>query len=623
MVCSQRSTLFSTLLNHCLSLNSLKLIHAQIIKLGLYNTNTFLANRCLDLYSKFGTIKEAILAFDDIRHKNIFSWNIYMRVFVDFGDIKSARQVFDEMPERDVVSWNSIIAGYSSSGFGNHALDVFTRMLTSGITPSTHTYSIVLSFVQSVCHGMEIHCSLITKGAALSSIIVGNSLIDMYCKHGLLDYAFGVFLDMEEIDVISWNSLIAGCSKYGHKDMAYNQFCIMRTSNYSPDAYTISSVLTACWGIQDLAKGKLIFGLTIKSGFLSNIIVSSAAINMFSKCESIKDSISVFNELDIWDSAVCNSMISSFTNHQLEENAIRLFVLSLNKNIKPTEFTLSCLLSCASLFLPAVQGTELHCLVVKLGFEHDPIVSSSLIEMYSKCGLSNSAKVIFDHMDIKDLVSWNSMILGFAYNGKTEESLQLFGELLKTGPPPDEVTLTGILLACNHGRLIDKGLSFLHLMETRYGVKPTDAHLTSIVEMMIRGGEVNEAMKMVSPMENGINGYICKLILSSDVMLQGDLELTERVAERLVELEPNSLLPYTVLVKAYETRGRWDSVVRVKRVMKDRNVRKVVGCSWIGVVDGLFVFKENEVVHHGGEGVYSTLRLLMQDIENEGYIYTN
>ncbi|KAI3829548.1 hypothetical protein L1987_03674 [Smallanthus sonchifolius] len=341
-------------------------------------------------------------------------------------------------------------------------------MHTSGVTPSGHTYSIVLSFVRSVCHGMEIHGNMVTKGVAFASVIVGNSLIDMYCKYGFVDYAFGVFLDMEEVDVISWNSLIAGWSKSGHKEMAFKQFCIMRTTNYLPDAFTISSVLTACSGVQDLSK----------------------------------DSVTIFSELDLWDSAVCNSLISSLTSHQLEENAMRVFVLSLKKDIKPTEFTLSCLLSSASRFLPAVQGTELHCLVVKLGFERDPVVSNSLIDMYSKCGLTDAAKIVFDQMGIKDLVSWNSVILGFAYNGKTEESVQLFGELLKNGPPPDEVTMTGVLLACTHGHLVDKGLSFFHSMENKYGVKPTDTHLTAIAEMMINAGELNEAMKMITTMGN-------------------------------------------------------------------------------------------------------------------------
>ncbi|XP_071721062.1 pentatricopeptide repeat-containing protein At1g43980, mitochondrial [Rutidosis leptorrhynchoides] len=623
MVCCQRSNYFSTLLNRCLSLKSLysvKIVHAQLIKLSLCNTNTFLGNRCLDLYTKLGKIQDAFGAFNDIRYKNVYSWNLYMQVFIQFGDIEGARQVFDEMPERDVVSWNSIISAYGSNGFVDHALDVFVKMQSLGVTPSGYTYSIVLSCVRYVCNGMEVHCNMIRNGLDFKSVIIGNSLIDMYCKHGFVDYAFGVFINMEEIDIISWNSLITGCSKFGYEEMAYHQLCIMRSKDYVPDAFTVSSVLTACSTIQDLSKGKQIFCLSLKSGFLSNTIVLSAAINMFSKCESIYDPICILDEIDNWDSAVSNSMISSLINHRLEKHAMQIFVLSLNEGVGPTEFTLSCLLSCASMFVPAVQGTMLHCFVVKLGFESDPIVSSSLVEMYSKLGFFNSAKIIFDQMDEKDLISWNSMILGCSYNGKTIEALKYFDELLKTGVPPDEITLLGVLLACNYSGLIDKGLTIFYSMEREYGVKPTETHFNIIVEMMIRAGNVNEAFNIITTMGYSVNGFICKLILSVNEV-RGDLELTEKVAERLMKLEPTSALPYVALCKAYEVWGRWESVARVKKLMKDRNIRKVVGCSWIGVNSGLFDFKEDEVVNHGGEDVYLIMRLLMHDIEDEGYVF--
>ncbi|KAI3769154.1 hypothetical protein L6452_00254 [Arctium lappa] len=613
---------FSTLINNCLSLESLfslKLIHAQLTKLGLCNTNTFLGNRCLDLYSKFGTFEDAIRTFDDISHKNVFSWNIYMRVFINFDDIKGARKVFDEMPERDVVSWNSIIAGYYSRGFHDCALDLFSKMQTTGVIPSEYTYSIVLSFVQSVHHGKEIHCNMIRSGVDFSCVIIGNSLIDMYSKHGHMDYAFGVFLNMEELDVISWNSLLAGCSKSGYKEMAYSHFCIMSTTNYLPDAFTVSSVLTACSTIRDLRKGENILSLSIKAGFLSNSIVSSAAIDMFSKCESLDTSIRIFKEIDIWDSAVCNSMISNYANHRLEANAMQIFALSFNKNVRPTEFTLSSVVSCAAVFLAAVQGTQLHSLVVKLGFEHDLVVSSSLVEMYSKYGSIDAAKIIFDEMEVKDLISWNTMISGLACTGKTVESLNLFEELLKTGLQPDEVTLSAVLSACNRGQLIDRAMDVLYSMDKEYGVKPTDGHFTSVVEMMIQAGKLNESTKVLEAMPYGPNGYICALILGV-YGIQEDLEFTERVAERLMKLEPMSSLPYMVLGKAYEVRGRWESLARLKKAMNNRNITKMTGCSWIGIKSHSFLFKENEVVHHGGEDVYSTLRLLMHDIEDEAYI---
>ncbi|KAK3011092.1 hypothetical protein RJ639_011546 [Escallonia herrerae] len=104
----------------------------------------------------------------------------------------------------------------------------------------------------------------------------------------------------------------------------------------------MSAAITACTNLRDLDKGKLVVCLCIKLGFLANSIVSSSVIDLFSKCNRVEDSVRIFEERDVWDSAVCNSMMSSYAWHALEENALQTFVLALRENLRPTEFTLSC-----------------------------------------------------------------------------------------------------------------------------------------------------------------------------------------------------------------------------------------------------------------------------------------
>ncbi|KAM7514742.1 hypothetical protein LguiA_004325 [Lonicera macranthoides] len=612
---------FSNLIDHCLSLKSsdfAKFIHAQLIKLG-YNTNTFLGNRCVDLFSKVGTVKDALQAFDEITDKNIISWNICLKVLVQSHDLTSARKVFDEIPERDVVTWNSMISGYASNGYVDCMLELLLEMQNAGIRPSVFTFSILVSCVRCAHTGKQIHGSMIRNGVNLSSVIVGNSLVDMYGKLGLLDYSFGVFLTMEELDIISWNSLISGCCKLGYEELALNQFRAMRATGNLPDEFTVSTITTVCSNLQDLEKGKQILSLCIKSGFNSNSIVSSSVIDLFSKCNRLDYSIRVFGEIDVWDSAVCNSMISSYARHGFEENSLQIFVLTLRKGLRPTEFTLSCVVSCASVFLPIELGCQLHSLVVKVGFESDPIVASSLVEMYSKYGLIDFAMDIFVKMGARDLISWNTMILGFTYNGKVFESLYLFKELLEGGPPPDQITLTGVLLACNYGGFVNEGMAIFSSMEKEYGIIPINEHYACMVDMMSRAGKLKEAFYILETMPYEPDALIWGSILHA-CGVDGDLRLTERVAERMMELEPQSSLPYMVLAKAYEMRGRWESLVRVKKVARERGVKKVVGCSWVGIKDRVFVFKANQIVHHGGTETYSILSLLVQDMENEGYV---
>ncbi|XP_043722665.1 pentatricopeptide repeat-containing protein At1g43980, mitochondrial-like [Telopea speciosissima] len=614
--------IYCNLIDHYLSLKSLvltKVIHAQLIKIGL-NRHTFLGNRILDLYSKLGTLSDALQVFDDIPTKNSFTWNILLMVFVKFEQIDNAESAFYNMPNRDVVSWNSMISGYASKGLVESALRVFSEIQRVGVEPTPFTFSIVMSCVWSSQQAKEIHGNIIRSGLCLSNIVLGNSLINMYGRLSLVEYAFGVFLMMEELDVISWNSLILGCDKSGYGDLALDQFCLMLSNGYSPDHFTMSMVISICSNLGCLVKGKQVFALGIRMGSLSNSIVLSAIIDLFSKCNMLDDSVQLFEEVHRWDSAICNSMISGYARHGLAEEALQLFVLTLRENIRPTEFTLSTILSSASFLFLAELGTQIHALVLKMGLESDTIVACSLMDMYAKSGLVDSGMKIFFNMGIRDLVAWNTMLMGFAQNGCGVEALTLFEELLMCGLPPDRITLAGILLACSNGGFWDEGMSIFSSMEDKYGVIPQVEHYACMVEMMCRAGKLTEAMEIIETMPHEPSASVWGLLLRA-CGIHGDMKLMERVAERMLELELQSSLPYLVLVRIYGMKGRWESVARVRKAMKDRGVKKARGYSWIEIRNHVFVCNANHILHYEGKYIHAILALLFQDISNEGCVH--
>ncbi|KAH0679876.1 hypothetical protein KY284_020961 [Solanum tuberosum] len=567
---------------------------------------------------KFGTKIDAFKVFDEIPYKNVVSWNIWLKVLVQSGDVHCARQLFDEMPERDVVSWNSMISGYALYGLFENALGVFLEMQKYGIRPSGYTYSILVSHVEFAFHGKEIHGNMLRNGVDLSNVVVGNSLIDMYGKLGIVDYATGVFLAMETVDVISWNSLISSCCKSGYEDTALSYFSLMRACKYSPDEFTMSSVLIGCSNLRSLEKGKQILCLCVKMGFLCNTIVSSAAIDLFSNCNRIEYSARIFKDSNIWDTALCNSMISSYALNSLEENALQLFVLTLRKNIRPTEFTLSCILSCTTTF-PVDLGIQAHSLVIKLGFVSDPVVSTSLVDMYCKYGLIDSATNIFNDLLTRDLISWNTMIFGLAINGESTKSLSLYYELLELGGQPDRITLTALLLACSYGGFVDEGISIFSSMEEEYGITLGIEHYTCVVGMMTRAGKLKEAGDILQNMPHEPNSEMWEsILLACDIY--GDLKATEKVAGKIMELAPESSLPYLVLAQVYESRGRWESLVRVRKEMKERIENKVASYSWISVRSSVIMYQANQILSCGSKdiGIYSTLRLLTEDTWDKG-----
>ncbi|KAJ7965460.1 Pentatricopeptide repeat [Quillaja saponaria] len=566
---------FSGLLDYCFSEKSLqviRIIHAQLVK-GLLKSGQFEAANCL----------------------------------------------FDKMPVRDVVSWNTMISGYASYGFVNYALGLFLQMQNIWVRPNGYTFSILMSLVSCVYHGKQIHGSMIRSGADLSNVVIGNSLINMYGKLGLVDYTFGVVLTMKELDVISWNSLIWGCHRAGCQELALAQFYRMRTMKQLPDQFTISIVVSVCSNLRALNKGKQIFGFCFKVAFISNSIVSSAIIDLFSKCNRLEDSVQLFREQDRWDSALCNSMISSYKQHGFGDDAVQLFLLTMRKDLMPTEFTLSCLLSAVSKFFPSEQGSQIHSLVIKLGFELDAVVASSLVEMYTKIGSINDALIIFTNMGVRDLITWNTIMMGLTCNGRVSETMDIFEQLIREGTEPDRVTLCAVLLACNYGNFVDEGMIIFSSMENDFGIKPGEEHYAYIVEMLSRAGKLKEAMYVIETMPYAPSFIIWKSVICA-CSIHEDLRLTERLAKRMMEMEPQSSLPYLVLAQAYEVRGQWESMVRVRTAMKHKGVKEFTGYSWIGIKDHVYIFEADQLQHHGGKEIYLVLKLLVWEMEEAGYI---
>ncbi|XP_014522307.1 pentatricopeptide repeat-containing protein At1g43980, mitochondrial isoform X1 [Vigna radiata var. radiata] len=611
----------SLLLSHSLSqksLNFVKLVHANFIKLGL-NTYTYLGNRCINLYSELGHINDALKVFDDISHKNTTSWNICLKALLKSGQLGKACHVFGAMPARDVVSWNSMISGYASCGFLSHAWEIFVEMQGTGVKPSGFTFSIVMSLVPSPSHAKQIHCRMIRSGMNFDNVVLGNSLITMYGKIGLVEYVFGVIMTMKHIDVISWNSLIWACQRAGNHEQALELFYQMRNADFLPDQFTCSILMSAYSNLRDLDKGKQVLAFCFKMGFVYNSIVSSAAIDLFSKCNRLDDSVQLFKEQDQWDSALCNSMISGYARHDLGADALRLFVLTLRKNIRPTKYMVSSLLSSVSVLLPVEVGNLIHSLVPKLGFESDAVVANSLVDMYAKFGFIDDALNIFNEMKIKDLVSWNTILMGLTYNGRVSSTMDLFRELLtREDMLPDRITLTAVLLACNYGLLVDEGIEIFSLMEIKFGVKPGEEHYECAVAMLSKAGKLKEAIDIIETMPYRITSGIWRSILSA-CAVYGDLQIIEGVAKKIIDSETQTSLPYLVLAQTYQMRGRWETMVRMRKAVETIGTKEVIGHSWIGIKNNLYTFSSNQLQHYGGKDLYLLLNLLVWEMENEGY----
>ncbi|OAP13407.1 hypothetical protein AXX17_AT1G40000 [Arabidopsis thaliana] len=608
------SLYFSRLINRSLLSKSptlAKIVHAQLLEAGFVRT-TYWGNRCLQLYFKSGSVINALQLFDDIPDKNTITWNVCLKGLFKNGYLNNALDLFDEMPERDVVSWNTMISGLVSCGFHEYGIRVFFDMQRWEIRPTEFTFSILASLVTCVRHGEQIHGNAICSGVSRYNLVVWNSVMDMYRRLGVFDYALSVFLTMEDRDVVSWNCLILSCSDSGNKEVALDQFWLMREMEIQPDEYTVSMVVSICSDLRELSKGKQALALCIKMGFLSNSIVLGAGIDMFSKCNRLDDSVKLFRELEKWDSVLCNSMIGSYSWHCCGEDALRLFILAMTQSVRPDKFTFSSVLSSMNAVM-LDHGADVHSLVIKLGFDLDTAVATSLMEMYFKTGSVDLAMGVFAKTDGKDLIFWNTVIMGLARNSRAVESLAIFNQLLMNQSlKPDRVTLMGILVACCYAGFVNEGIQIFSSMEKAHGVNPGNEHYACIIELLCRVGMINEAKDIADKIPFEPSSHIWEPILCASLDL-GDTRLAETVAKTMLESEPKSSFPYLVLIKIYEMTWRWENSVKLRYAMNEHKLKSAQGSSKISIESSVFSFEADQLQIHGGHDTCALLDLLSWD----------
>jgi len=298
------------------------------------------------------------------------------------------------------------------------------------------------------------------------------------------------------------------------------------------------------------------------------------------------------------------------------EEALSLFAASIRNGVVPTEFTFASVLRWSSCFGLMEQGTQIHCLVCKLGFQDDVIVSTALTDMYCKLGLTRHARKIFRAVVTKDLVLWNTMLLGLLQNGRGKEALGTFRRMLKCGIQPDRITLFGALSACSLEGLVAEAMDIITLFKDRYHIMPSLDHYTCVADMLCRAGMLREAMNFVENKLPEFSAAMFSNILEACI-IQGNIVMAELVSEKMVMQKSRLSLPYIVLAQIYGARCKWEKMAGVWRSMENQRAKKARSCSWLCVKNHIYVFTSEQILHHGKGATYEVLDLLFWDMTDQ------
>ncbi|CAA7026245.1 unnamed protein product [Microthlaspi erraticum] len=615
-----------SLLLNCKTLQSLRQIHAQIIKTGLHNTN-YALSKLLEL---------CVLS-------------------PHFDGIPYAISVFETIQEPNQFIWNTMLRGHASSSDPLSALKLYLCMISHGHLPNPYTFPFLLKScakLKAFSEGQQIHGHVLKLGCDLD-LYIHTSLVSMYAQNGRLEDARKVFDKsphrdvvsytalitgyasrgyirsarkmFDEIpmrDVVSWNAMISGYAETGNYKEALRLFKEMMKTNVRPDESTMVTVVSACAQSGDIELGRQVHSMIDDDhGFGSSLNIVNALIDLYSKCGEVDTACGLFEGLAYKDVITWNTLIGGYTHMSLYKEALLLFQEMLRSGESPNDVTmLSVLPACAHLGAIDI-GRWIHVYIDRKlkSVANASSLRTSLIDMYAKCGDIEAAEQVFNSMIHRSLSSWNAMIFGFAMHGRADAAFNLFSRMRKNGIEPDDITFVGLLSACSHSGMLDSGRHIFRTMTLDYNVTPKLEHYGCMIDLLGHSGLFKEAEEMINTMPMEPDGVIwCSLLKACKK--HGNLELAESFAQKLIKAEPENPGSYVLLSNIYAAAGRWNEVSKIRALLNGKGMKKTPGCSSIEIDSVVHEFVIGDKFHPRNREIYGMLEEMEVLMEEAGFV---
>ncbi|XVF57443.1 hypothetical protein PTKIN_Ptkin06aG0205800 [Pterospermum kingtungense] len=322
----------------------------------------------------------------------------------------------------------------------------------------------------------------------------------MYSKCGTLTDLTKVFDEMPMRDTVSWNTVVSGFLRNGEFDKGFRYFKQMRKSGFCWfDQATLTTILSACDGVEFCYVNKMMHGLVILTGYEREISVGNALISSYLKCGCLSSGRRVFDEMFDRNVITWTAMISGLVQNELYKESLELFNEMRLGSVCPNSLTyLSPLMACSGL-QALKEGRQIHGLLCKLGIQSELCIESSLMDMYSKCGNVNDAWQIFEAAQDLDEVSMTVILVGLAQNGFEEEAKRFFVKIFQSGFEIDPNMLSAVLGVFGEDTSLGLGKQ-IHSLSIKRNFGFNSYVCNGLINMYSKCGDLEESVKVFSRM---------------------------------------------------------------------------------------------------------------------------
>lgn len=562
---------------------------------------------------------------------NSFMVNTLVAMYGKLGKLGSSKALLGSFEGRDLVTWNTVLSSLCQNEQFLEALEYLREMVLKGVEPDGFTVSSVLpvcSHLELLRTGKEMHAYALKNGSLDENSFVGSALVDMYCNCKRVASARRVFDGIFDRKTGLWNAMIAGYAQNEHDEEALSLFIEMEESaGLLANTTTMASVVPACVRSSAFSRKEAIHGFVVKRGLGGDRFVQNALMDMYSRLGKIDIAEMIFNKLEDKDLVTWNTMITGYVFSECHEDALLLLHKMQNferkasqADLKPNSITMMTILpSCAALSALA-KGKEIHAYSIKNDLATGVAVGSALVDMYAKCGCLHMSRKVFDQIPIRNVITWNVIIMAYGMQGNGQDAIDLLKMMMVQKVKPNEVTFIAVFAACSHSGMVDEGLRIFYNMQNGYGVEPSSDHYACVVDLLGRAGRVKEAYQLINTMPLDFDKAGAWSSLLGACRIHNNLEIGEIAAQNLVQLEPDVASHYVLLANIYSSAGLWEKATEVRRKMKEKGVRKEPGCSWIEYGGEVHKFIAGDSSHPQSEKLHGYLETLWEKMRKEGYV---
>ncbi|KAK8935514.1 Pentatricopeptide repeat-containing protein [Platanthera zijinensis] len=430
--------------------------------------------------------------------------------YAKFGELTDACRLFRDMEQQDHVIWCALLAGLQQNGESGLALDLYLKFVSEGRKLDPFMFATLFNLSSDIGAlelGLQLHSCLVKSGYEIDSFI-GGALIGMYACFGMFQDAYRSFLGTVEKNEIIYSTMIHVFVCEFDFLAAVDMMLEMRKKDMVLDHSILASMVRAFSCLNMFEEAKAIHCRIVKTMVDQDLVMGNCLVEMYSSFGAVDEAIKVFMAIEVPNEFSWTSLITCYVESKRHKEAFKLYSMMQNLGSpKPNEYTLVAALQASSGLPGTSQGKQTHGVIIKTGFCLHSYVESQLIRMYAEHGCMDDASLIFLNMQVKDIVSWSTMMASYAQLGLGEKALKIFLQY-KEGPSDiDESILSSCLSACSSLTSIAMGRC-IHGTCVRTGYDSNLQVGGAIIDMYCKCGSIMDACKFFDEMsEHNVVSY--------------------------------------------------------------------------------------------------------------------